>query len=206
MRRAWPMPGCGMSPSPAISFDVSTMTTRLRSSLSMRAHSRSIVVFPTPGRPSKQIDFPLRTTLRMISIVPKTARPTRAVKPDDLTRTIANRRDAMQRLLDARAIVGTERRQARDDLLQILLGHEVIRQEDEVVDVARFRRPPEIEHDLDDVGEIREANECLSDREGEDVEEPVQLPVRGNRLSVDGQHSPSSYFLASPSARALAAT
>ena len=32
MRRARPMPGCGMSPSPAISFEVSTMTTRLPSS------------------------------------------------------------------------------------------------------------------------------------------------------------------------------
>ena len=32
MRRARPMPGCGMSPSPAISFEVSTITTRLPSS------------------------------------------------------------------------------------------------------------------------------------------------------------------------------
>ena len=59
-----------MSLSPAISLDVSTMTTRLRSSESTRAHSRSIVVLPTPGRPSKQIDLPLRITSSKMSIVP----------------------------------------------------------------------------------------------------------------------------------------
>ena len=48
-----------MSPSPAISFEVSTTTTRLpSSSASTRAASRSIVVLPTPGRPSSRIDSP----------------------------------------------------------------------------------------------------------------------------------------------------
>ena len=57
MRRARPMPGCGMSPSPAISFEVSTTTTRFpRSSGRTRATSRSIVVGPTPGRPRMRID------------------------------------------------------------------------------------------------------------------------------------------------------
>ncbi len=57
------------------------MTTRLRSSASTRAHSRSIVVLPTPGRPNKQIDLPLRITSSTMSIVPYTARPTRQVSP-----------------------------------------------------------------------------------------------------------------------------
>ena len=82
MRRARPMPGCGMSPSPAISFEVSTTTTRLsRSSASTRATSRSMVVLPTPGRPRSRIDFPVSTMSRMMSMVPKTARPMRQVRP-----------------------------------------------------------------------------------------------------------------------------
>jgi len=42
----------------------------LRSSESTRAHSRSIVVLPTPGLPSRHIDEPLRSTSSRISIVP----------------------------------------------------------------------------------------------------------------------------------------
>ncbi len=82
IRRALPMAGWGMSPSPAISFDVSTTTTRLpRSSARTRAASRSIVVLPMPGRPMMRIDFPVPTKSLMISIVPYTARPIRHVSP-----------------------------------------------------------------------------------------------------------------------------
>ena len=82
MRRARPMPGWGMSPSPAISFEVSTTTTRLASSsASTRAASRRMVVLPTPGRPSRRIDSPDSMTSRRMSTVPKTARPTRQVRP-----------------------------------------------------------------------------------------------------------------------------
>ena len=76
------MAGCGMSPSPAISFEVSTTTTRLpMSSARTRAASRSIVVLPMPGRPMIRIDFPVSTKSLMISIVPYTARPMRQVSP-----------------------------------------------------------------------------------------------------------------------------
>ena len=71
IRRALPMAGCGMSPSPAISLLVSTTTTRLpMSSARTRAASRSIVVLPIPGRPMIRIDFPVSTKSSMISIVP----------------------------------------------------------------------------------------------------------------------------------------
>ncbi len=82
IRRALPIAGCGMSPSPAISFEVSTTTTRLRcSSARTRAASRSIVVLPMPGRPMIRIDFPVSMKSAMISIVPYTARPMRSVSP-----------------------------------------------------------------------------------------------------------------------------
>ncbi len=56
MRRALPMAGWGTSPSPPISLDVSTMTTRLcSSSASVRAISRMTVVLPTPGLPRNRM-------------------------------------------------------------------------------------------------------------------------------------------------------
>ena len=116
-------PGCGTSPSPAISFEVSTITTRLRSSLSTRAHSRSIVVLPTPGRPSKQIDFPLRIDVEddVDRAVDRAADAAR--QADDLPRAVADRADPMQRLLDAGAVVGAERREPRDDVRHVFVRH-----------------------------------------------------------------------------------
>ncbi len=80
MRRARPMAGCGTSPSPPISLEVSTITTRLLSA-STRAASRSMVVLPTPGGPIISTLCPLSTRSWMMSIVPYTARPTRQVMP-----------------------------------------------------------------------------------------------------------------------------
>ena len=58
------------------------MITRLRrSSARTRATSRSIVVLPTPGRPSIRMLLPDSTMSRMMAMVPKTARPTRQVSP-----------------------------------------------------------------------------------------------------------------------------
>ena len=69
--RAVPMPGCGMSPSPAISLEVSTMTTRLpASSARTRATSRSMVVLPTPGFPSRRMLSPVRTMSSIMRMVP----------------------------------------------------------------------------------------------------------------------------------------
>ena len=75
-----PMAGWGMSPSPAISLLVSTITTR-RSSEIMRAASRNSVVLPTPGRPSKSTFRPSVIRSRTMSTVPETALPTRQVSP-----------------------------------------------------------------------------------------------------------------------------
>ena len=69
MRRARPMAGCGMSPSPAISLEVSTTTTRLVSART-RATSRSMVVLPTPGLPRSSMLLPDSTMSPMMSMVP----------------------------------------------------------------------------------------------------------------------------------------
>mmetsp|Transcript_11134 Transcript_11134/g.20951 ORF Transcript_11134/g.20951 Transcript_11134/m.20951 type:complete len:326 (-) Transcript_11134:111-1088(-) len=81
---AFPMAGWGMSPSPPISFEVSTITTLLCiSSAKTRAISLTTVVFPTPGLPSKSIEQGFSASRRslIISTCPVTARPTLHVKP-----------------------------------------------------------------------------------------------------------------------------
>ena len=82
MRRAVPMARWGMSPSPAISLDVSmTITRLLNSSAKTRAISRNLVVLPTPGRPNSKTLRPASIRSRIWSMVPNMARPTRKVKP-----------------------------------------------------------------------------------------------------------------------------
>mmetsp|Transcript_28889 Transcript_28889/g.85550 ORF Transcript_28889/g.85550 Transcript_28889/m.85550 type:complete len:391 (+) Transcript_28889:929-2101(+) len=82
MRRALPIAGCGTSPSPPISLEVSTMTTRFfMSPDSRRAISRTTVVLPTPGAPSNSTELLLSTRSRIMSAWPDTARPTRHVSP-----------------------------------------------------------------------------------------------------------------------------
>ena len=84
IRRALPIAGCGISPSPPISLDVSIITTLFcRSSDNTLAISQITVVFPTPGFPRNNIESPLSlfNTSEIISTCPVTALPTRQVKP-----------------------------------------------------------------------------------------------------------------------------
>jgi hypothetical protein len=113
----------------------------------------------------------------MMSIVPYTAAHA-ARQADDLTRAIANRRDAVQGLLDARAIVRAERRKSRTHVREVFVRHGRVAQENEVVRKASLRRAPEVEDDFDERFEIREPNEPLADRQWEDVEELGHFYVR----------------------------
>ena len=144
--------GCGMSPSPAISFDVSTMTTRLpRSSASTRAHSRSIVVLPIPGGPSSRIDFPL-----IDEVVDDLDRAVdgpadAAGQADDLARAVADGADAVERPLDAGAVVVAERPDVLDDVVDVGVA-DARRVEDRPrCREARLRHAAEVEHDLDQI-------------------------------------------------------
>lgn len=79
---ARPIAGCGTAPSPAISFEVSTMTTLLdASSASTLATSRRMVVFPTPGLPSMSTLLLLSMRFWMSFTLPNTALPTLQVSP-----------------------------------------------------------------------------------------------------------------------------
>src|SRR5581483_2934890 len=111
------------------------------------------------------------------------ARPT-----DDAAGAIADRADAMQRLLDACAIVAAERREPRGDVGDVFRGDRCVAEKHEVVFEARFGRTAEIEHDFDHTFEVRKTDERLADREGKDVEELRELPVRreGRGVNRDG--------------------
>ena len=165
MRRARPMAGCGMSPSPAISFDVSTMTTRLpRSSASTRAASRSIVVLPMPGRPMIRIDFPVSTMSSMISIVPNTARPIAAGQPDDLAVPVAD--GARCGAASARCRRGCRRRTTpmwSTTYAMSALGDLALEQHHLAVREARLRAAAEVEDDLDQRAPVRQRVDGVDD-------------------------------------------
>ncbi len=177
-----------MSLSPAISFDVSTITTRLRSSESTRAHSRSIVVLPTPGRPEQADRLAAAQHVEQNVDRAVDGAPDAAGEPDDLSGAITNRADAMQRLLDAGAIVGAEGRDARADVRDVLVRYRRLGEIREIVLEASLGRTPEIEHDFDDLFDVVETDERLPDREREDVEELGELPTWGNGMNSDRQY------------------
>ena len=71
-----------MSPSPAISFEVSTITTRLPSSSATNLEiSLNFVVLPTPGRPKNKILLFIMQISFIQAIVPVTTLPILQVRP-----------------------------------------------------------------------------------------------------------------------------
>ena len=79
----------------------------------------------------------------MISIVPKTARPMRHVRPTILPLRLRMARDAVERPLDAGAVVVPERADVVDDVLDVLLGDLALQQHRLAAAAeARLRRRP----------------------------------------------------------------
>ena len=80
IRRARPMAGWGISPSPAISLGIYNhhpLGTRPPTPGLFPQHGG----LADPGLPSSRMLLPVSMTSRMMSMVPKTARPTRQVRP-----------------------------------------------------------------------------------------------------------------------------
>ena len=80
----------------------------------------------------------------MIAIVPKTARPMRQVRPTMSPLAVADRRDAVQRALDAGAVVVAELADALDDVVEVVARHFGVAERDLVALVARLREPAEV--------------------------------------------------------------
>ena len=97
------------------------MTTRLVSAR-MRAASRSMVVLPTPGRPRSRMLLP-RLDDVLDDVDRAVDRPADAAgQADDVPAAVADGGDAVQRALDAGAVVGVELADARDDVVDVLAG------------------------------------------------------------------------------------
>ena len=99
------------------------MTTRLSSSsASTRAASRSIVVLPMPGRPMIRIALARLDQVADDLDRAEDGAADAAGQADDLAAAVADGRDAVQRALDAGAVVVAERADVIDDVLDVLLG------------------------------------------------------------------------------------
>ena len=193
MRRALPMAGCGMSPSPAISLLVSTTTTRLpMSSARTRAASRSIVVLPMPGRPMIRIDFPVSTKSLMISIVPKTARPMRQVSPTTLPLRLRialmrwRVRSIPARLSSPKVPMWSTTNAMSDS---------VISRSSSVTSESRepaLGPPAQVEDDLDEGGPVGQRVHRVDDLRRQCREEDIEV-VDGLELAVRGCHADLRY-------------
>jgi len=103
------MPGCGMSPSPAISFDVSTTTTRFFRSSGQ--HPRDLAQegrLPDAGPAQEQDALPGLHDVAddLHGPVHRPADPQR--QADDLAGAIPQRADPVERALDAGAVIAAE--------------------------------------------------------------------------------------------------
>src|SRR6267142_2019405 len=157
MRLLVPMPGCGMSPSPAISFDVSTTMTRLVSSVeSTRALSRSSVVFPTPGRPRRRTLFPDSTTSRRMSTVPDGGY-------------------AVQGALDARAVVLGEGADAMNYIVEVFAGDRRFAEINGAARKASFGLAPEVHDHFDQVLQIRLTIQRLADGRRHNAQKYIKI-------------------------------
>lgn len=93
----------------------------------------------------------------------------------------------MQRLLDAGAIIRTERGDSRTNVCNVFVRYRRLGKITKISRKSSFRRTPEVEHDFDDLFEIWETDERLPDGQGEDIEELGELPTRGDRLRFNRQ-------------------
>ena len=184
MRRARPMPACGMSPSPAISFDVSTTTTRRSSSLAKtRAISRSIVVLPTPGGPSSSRLHREATMSATTCVVPCSARPGRMVSPTMLPERLrsAEKRCSV-RAIPAR-LSAVKAPNGRHDLMQIVSRDLAVHKRHRPAIEPRFRTAAHVEHEFDERLPFRQGLQRVPHRGRQRGHEPVKLlAVRGRRM------------------------
>ena len=90
-----------------------------------------------------------------MSIVPKTARPTRQVRPTTLPARLRMARDAVQGALDAGAVVVAEGADALDDVVDVGLDDLPVEEHLLAVREARLRAAPEVEHHLEQVRAVR---------------------------------------------------
>ena len=118
--------------------------------------------------------------------MPKTARPTRQVRPMTSPTPVADRRDAVQGALDAGPVVLAEAADALDDVGDVLAGDRLVGEELAGVGKAGLGQPAEVEHQLDQRIPVRPLLDRPAQRGGQDGEEEVEV-VGGGGLGHGGR-------------------
>ena len=127
----------------------------------------------------------------MISMVPKTARPTRQVRPTTLPIAVADGADPVQRALDAGAVVVAEGAHVVHHVLDVL-GRDLAIDEDLLTTGAPetgLRSATQVHDDLDDVGQARHLPQTVGELRRQGVEQGLQ--VIGGMGWGAGWHGPS---------------
>ena len=170
------MPGCGISPSPAISFDVSTMITRLFSSVdSTRALSRKQRGLSDAGPAEQQqalsgFDDVAQNVHRAVHRAAHAAR-----QPDNRVPAVPDAGNPMQRPLDAGAIVLGERAHAMDDIFDVFARDRLIAEVDRAAGKTAFGLTAEIHDDFDQILEIGLTVERILDVGRHDAEQEIEI-------------------------------
>ena len=159
------------------------MTTRLsRSSASTRAASRSIVVLPMPGRPMIRIDWPDLDEVVDDLDGAEDGPPDAAGEAHDLAAAVADGADAVERALDAGAVVVTERADVVDHVLDVLRLDLAVEQDLLAATAEAGLRPAaEVHDDLDDAAYALEGAHALADLGRQRLEERLEVVGHGLR-------------------------
>ena len=111
-----------------------------------------------------------------------------AGEPDDLAVAVADRRDAVERPLDARPVVVPEAPDVVDDVGDVRLGHLPVEEDRLAVREARLRATPEVEDHLDELGLVGQGvdgrHDLLRQRAEEQVEVVHRFAVAVHRCHV----------------------
>ena len=135
------MAGCGTSPSPAISFEVSTITTGGLAQQGRLADS---------GAPEQQHAFGAGEEVAHDGDRAAHGASDSAGEPDDVTAPVPQRGDAVERFGDPGAIVGPEAADAGDGEIDVLAGDRLLAERARAVGVACLGCSAEIEDDLEE--------------------------------------------------------
>ena len=111
-----------------------------------------------------------------------------AGQPDDLADPVADRRDPVQRSLDPGAVVFPERADPADHVLHVVGTDEPLRQPDGPAGKPGFGLAPEVEHDLQELLEVRLALDGVANLRRQDAQEHVQVIGNPDLLT---EHPPS---------------
>ena len=104
---------------------------------------------------------------------------------DDLAYAVAYGRDAMQRALDACAIVAREAPDAALDILQVFGRDRAVVEVESFAGVTRFGLTAEVEHDFDERLDAPLAVERLADVRRQDHQQEVEVVCRNMLFGVD---------------------